>query len=1143
MQAESRKATAKSAVAARARMLLTANLGWLEGFPLAPHAETEGSVRWMAVPAHAAAYELRIERRDLSRAAYTLNKLRGELAPALERLADDPEVWLGSVERRLALLKRAVHQGEPLPPDLFDEPSLSRAQRERAGRLAAGDSRLRPLLGALSWVHAGHPARVRVGVDLAAGWAAGCALLADRLEKLPALLVLLRLVEIAASHGERAQALISGLFDERFHDVDLAGGAELCTQILRGIGKRPKAPLPDELPTGHLGRQLAGWCAELVQESHRTQKLALRLLELATPRPLVEQWALWWHRARQLFREAQELVAHPYERQSRHLLRAHLEAHQKTAPPPLSGHNLLAALRQQTMAPAAGRAESLLRALALVPAAATAPGRSHLCIYWTFLGGDGVAPPAQVAAWLAGFERYLRRKPVPDAVLLRPWNEIVASPRQRYLETVEDELSEREWPRRDLLAAYDHLAAVAARHGGLEAGAAMKAVELFLLAGDSDLAARLFESVLAGGRLQSLEPASSSALALRLCRDCPERFAATLAALAEQKDHAELHPSEWPEPVIGPLSASELGAFVREAIITRQLAGLLSCGTKLVILDAAGIRPLPLPLLGDAGEPTPPGWVQRYPPALHPALVRLAAVLDGAESRVERWLADDFPDLERLEREIAAIELRLEAKEEDVAERRNALRTRLDNLRARRAQPAAPRAGRLERLRAKLDRAWGHAVLERWESALDARLPQALRELLGIDVVPAWLKDPRPLSLLAAASRLSGARRRLALRLFRLRCGPPPWDLRDAPQNRRFLESLPHLDWSPWLDGVGTREVKIAAGRLLYFALEDDPLEIFRMGAHFRTCLSPGSMNYFSVFTNAADINKRLLYARDAPGKTGKVVGRCLLALTAPGELLRFEAYCHEGGVDFSQACSDFADDLARRMGARRSASGEVPTLVASAWYDDGPHDLGRSYPALEEGSALRRRLAALHPGELLDELRRALKPASLNEATLPLLVELPEMRQRPELVVPLLRPLAECRSLPEGTLITAAHLAVQAGAADLVGRLFLQTITEYLRRNPRGLYWIDPRASELLLRFDPARLLALLRESREKSVRDWSEETDGDRLASAAAALDALHRPRQAQALWRRLATSGAVRADSLLRDRAQAALEGRGE
>jgi len=588
MQAESRKATAKSAVAARARMLLTANLGWLEGFPLPPHAETAGSVRWMAVPAHAAAYELRIERRELSRAAYTLNKLRGELAPALERLADDPEVWLGSVERRLALLKRAVHEGEPLPPDLFDEPSLSRAQRERAGRLAAGDSRLRPLLGALSWVH---------------------------------------------------------------------------------------------------------------------------------------------------------------------------------------------------------------------------------------------------------------------------------------------------------------------------------------------------------------------------------------------------------------------------------------------------------------------------------------------------------------------------------------------------------------------------AVLERWENALDARLSQALRELLGIDEVPAWLKDPRPLSLLAAASRLSGARRRLALRLFRLRCGPPPWDLRDAPQNRRFLESLPHLDWSPWLDGVGTREVKIAAGRLLYFALEDDPLEIFRMGAHFRTCLSPGSMNYFSVFTNAADVNKRVLYARDAPGKTGKVVGRCLLALTAPGELLRFEAYCHEGGVEFSQACTDFADDLARRMGTRRSASGEVPTLVASAWYDDGPHDLGRSYPALEEGSALRRRLAVLHPGELLDELRRALKPASLNEATLPLLVELPEMRQRPELVVPLLRPLAECRSLPVGTLITAAHLAVQAGAADLVRRLFLQTITESLRRDSRDWYWIDPRVSELLLRFDPARLLALLRDSREKPVRDWSEETDGDRLASAAAALDALHRPRQAQALWRRLATSGEVRADSLLRERAQAALEGRGE
>ena len=37
----------------------------------------------------------------------------------------------------------------------------------------------------------------------------------------------------------------------------------------------------------------------------------------------------------------------------------------------------------------------------------------------------------------------------------------------------------------------------------------------------------------------------------------------------------------------------------------------------------------------------------------------------------------------------------------------------------------------------------------------------------------------------------------------------------------------------------------------------------------------------FSVFSNLADVNKRVLYARD---EQGRVAGRCLRALTAGGE-------------------------------------------------------------------------------------------------------------------------------------------------------------------------------------------------------------------------------------------------------------------
>jgi hypothetical protein len=699
-------------------------------------------------------------------------------------------------------------------------------------------------------------------------------------------------------------------------------------------------------------------------------------------------------------------------------------------------------------------------------------------------------------------------------------------------------------PRRTVLAIYDHLARVATRYGGpggLGQFPAMQATELFLLAGDSDLAAGCFGSLKASGEDFRYSFSERSAkLALRFCRERPERFAQVLEALTAQQGREGLHPSEWPEPVFGPLSTGAVGDLVREAIVARQLDRLLACGTKSVLLDAAGVQPPPPPVPGDV---VLPGWAERYPRELHPALRRLAAVLDdgtgdngNAELKVRRWLADDLPDAGRLEREIQAIEQRLPSADPG---RQPALRTRLANLQARLASPAAPSPARLERLRDRLDRAWGRAVLDRWESAIDTLLPAALRRLLGIEELPPWLAETGPLSLLAAASRLPDRRRRLAYRLFHLRCGPPPWDLRDAPQNRLFLDSLPDLDWRPWLDGMGTLTIEplqTSGIRRLHLALEDDPLEIFRMGAHFQTCLSPGDMNYYSVFANAADVNKRVLYARD---DAGKVQGRCLLALTAQGRMLAFAPYCHDVNLGFGAICADFADRLASRMGTQRVVLGKVPVLVAPSWYDDGVRDLGGCYPALEKGSPLRRRLAAVRPGEILDELRRGLKPGRLDETTLPLVLELPELQERPELVLPLLRLVAECWALPAESLVTAAHLALEAGAADLVRRLLLQPLTNHLQRLYRGYLARYSRAPNLFLRLDPSRLLAALRQTREASVHDWLDERDAHRLEMAAAALEALFRPNQARPLWQRLASDMGIYVDSSTRQRARDRLD----
>jgi hypothetical protein len=55
----------------------------------------------------------------------------------------------------------------------------------------------------------------------------------------------------------------------------------------------------------------------------------------------------------------------------------------------------------------------------------------------------------------------------------------------------------------------------------------------------------------------------------------------------------------------------------------------------------------------------------------------------------------------------------------------------------------------------------------------------------------------------------------------------------------------------------------------------------------------------------------------------------------------------------------------------------------------------------------------------------------------------------------------------------------------------------------------------EVIARLRPSLMMTILRRTRVRDVRGWSEEP-GERLALAAVALEALHRPRQAAAMYR---------------------------
>ncbi len=539
---------------------------------------------------------------------------------------------------------------------------------------------------------------------------------------------------------------------------------------------------------------------------------------------------------------------------------------------------------------------------------------------------------------------------------------------------------------------------------------------------------------------------------------------------------------EWHGPpqalstLIEHAAATGGGWLIRSEIEDKQAESLHEIGEMLTLLPRSRWPRM----TRDVDSP----WIAHYPTALHPALTKLASVDPDAERAAAKRLADDIPDPKALRKEIAALRLRLD---------KPGATKRLANLEDRLAHPSPPSQARLDNLTRKLERSARDIGLGRFIRATTAGASERIVRAFGIPALPAWAESPKTIALLMSLLSLGDADRELAGRLIRARCGDRPWDLRGEPANRAFLAELRRatIDPSPWLD-----DTPRTIGDLT-LELTGDPIEVFAMGAHFGTCLSPGSGNFFSVVANAADVNKRVIYAK----RDGRVIGRCLIALTDTFAILVFNVYAHEN-LGLENQVRDFVTELAAKMGTTVVPRGSVRLLLARDWYDDGPHDLVGRFRGLDEAGL---DFDAIPPANLVGILRSALG-REIDDVTLPVILGHQGLVNRPELVIPL-APYILASAAPL-THFLAAALALRAGDRALADRL----LGDHARVVQLGDHaW---HHGETLAELRPSLTLVRLRETRPKHVRTWEDES-GDRCAVAGVALEALHRPKQAVAMY----------------------------
>lgn len=260
------------------------------------------------------------------------------------------------------------------------------------------------------------------------------------------------------------------------------------------------------------------------------------------------------------------------------------------------------------------------------------------------------------------------------------------------------------------------------------------------------------------------------------------------------------------------------------------------------------------------------------------------------------------------------------------------LAKRLDNLVSRLSNEAELRASMRQEMSETLQNATKEAELRAAERVVDRCYRIRLENLGAPKNVP--LDD----DLLNAAlfSTDIESNRKWLREIVRAHCeNRPEWRLEIAG-NARWLRAMSErgLNQDQWLSEaprkfrIGTQHIELR--------LESNPLQILQMGNYFDTCLSYGGCNSFSSVANAVELNKRVVYARDAKGR---VVGRQLLALSTEGKLLGFRVYTSldaDESARLRHAFGIFARDFAASCGVERADSGEVERLFVADWYDDG---------------------------------------------------------------------------------------------------------------------------------------------------------------------------------------------------------------
>ncbi len=156
------------------------------------------------------------------------------------------------------------------------------------------------------------------------------------------------------------------------------------------------------------------------------------------------------------------------------------------------------------------------------------------------------------------------------------------------------------------------------------------------------------------------------------------------------------------------------------------------------------------------------------------------------------------------------------------------------------------------------------------------------------------------------------------------------------PLTQKWMQRNSKLAWELWKRGILFCRQSTKWGPV-NIQIERDPEEILKMGTYVGTCLSLGGDYMYSAIAALLDINKQVLYARDA---NQKVLGRQLVAISKNKELVCFTVYPENSSPEIKNMFLEydlyFSEALGIPLYENSDEDGyEIELILANDWWDD----------------------------------------------------------------------------------------------------------------------------------------------------------------------------------------------------------------